>query len=73
MNTKARHYLLYRMFNPKVDILTADWSPFQEVTWIMPLLTDLSDWRSKLDEIENNLFSANDHMEAVFVADFPGK
>ncbi|XP_014681352.1 PREDICTED: vitamin K-dependent gamma-carboxylase-like [Priapulus caudatus] len=61
-----------RMYNPKVDLLAADWSPFHDVTWIMPLLTDLSDWRAKLDELENELLLTSNHTECVFVADFPG-
>lgn len=36
----------------------------------MPLLTELSDWRTKLNEIEDQL---DDELDITFVADFPGK
>ncbi|XP_041379619.1 vitamin K-dependent gamma-carboxylase-like, partial [Gigantopelta aegis] len=61
-----------RMFDPRVDILSASWSPFHKTSWVMPLLIDLSDWRGKLDEIEQNLYNTTNHTEVVFVADFPG-
>lgn len=59
-----------RMVNPHVDILTAEWSPFKSTSFIMPLMVDLSNWRTKLAQIEESL---NDDFEnVVFVADFPG-
>lgn len=51
-------------------MITAEWSPFKPTPWLMPLLTDLSDWRTKLAEIEEQLDS---HIDVTFVADFPGK
>ncbi|XP_059145030.1 vitamin K-dependent gamma-carboxylase-like isoform X2 [Physella acuta] len=61
-----------RMVNPHVDILTADWSPFQTPSWIMPLLADLSDWRVRLELIEKSLQKDNENaVDVVFVADFP--
>ena len=36
----------------------------------MPLLVDLSPWRSKFDEIDKMLDNQTD---VVFIADFPGK
>ncbi|XP_023227590.1 vitamin K-dependent gamma-carboxylase-like [Centruroides sculpturatus] len=61
-----------RIYDPTVDILRADWSPFREVTWVLPLLTELSDWRNKLIETENHLFDQSEYLDVVFVADFPG-
>lgn len=58
-----------RMWDPNVDIVTAEWSPFKPTPWLMPLLADLSDWRTKLAEIENQL---DDQVDVTFVADFPG-
>ncbi|XP_041478309.1 vitamin K-dependent gamma-carboxylase-like [Lytechinus variegatus] len=58
-----------RMFNPNVDLVRANWSPFSATPWIMPLLTELSDWRIKLTEIEDQL---DDELDITFVADFPG-
>uniref|UniRef100_A0A8C8DTX7 Vitamin K-dependent gamma-carboxylase n=1 Tax=Oryzias sinensis TaxID=183150 RepID=A0A8C8DTX7_9TELE len=58
-----------RIFDPRVDIVTADWSPFQPNPWLMPLLVDLSPWRTKFQEIESSL---DNQTEIVFIADFPG-
>lgn len=60
-----------RMVDPNVDIVTAEWSPFRSSPWLMPLMVDLSDWRSKLDEIQATLNNET-HTDVVFVADFPG-
>uniref|UniRef100_A0A8C4GZJ3 Vitamin K-dependent gamma-carboxylase n=1 Tax=Dicentrarchus labrax TaxID=13489 RepID=A0A8C4GZJ3_DICLA len=58
-----------RIFDPRVDVVRADWSPFRPNTWLMPLLVDLSPWRSKFQEIEGSL---DNQTEIVFIADFPG-
>ncbi|XP_067879063.1 vitamin K-dependent gamma-carboxylase isoform X2 [Heterodontus francisci] len=58
-----------RLFDPRIDIVTAEWSPFKKTSWLMPLLVDLSPWRSKFDEIEKML---DNHTDVVFIADFPG-
>ncbi|KAK3590843.1 hypothetical protein CHS0354_024581 [Potamilus streckersoni] len=61
-----------RIYDPRVDMLTADWSLFRKTPWIMPLLVDLSDWRTKLQEIEKSLMETSSNADVVFVADFPG-
>ncbi|KAM3874307.1 vitamin K-dependent gamma-carboxylase [Diretmus argenteus] len=58
-----------RIFDPRVDIVKADWSPFHSNSWLMPLLVDLSPWRTKFQEIEGSL---DNQTEIVFIADFPG-
>ncbi|MFT7817866.1 vitamin K-dependent gamma-carboxylase [Arapaima gigas] len=58
-----------RIFDPRVDIVKADWSPFRRNPWLMPLLVDLSPWRTKFSEIEGTL---DNQTEVVFIADFPG-
>lgn len=58
-----------RMFDPNVNILEAEWHPFKAVSYLQPLLVDLSGWRQKLDDIKDQL---DNHTEVVFVADFPG-
>jgi len=60
------------MFDPRVDLVTAKWSAFDKVTWSMPLLTELSDWRRRLDEIQDVIYSSANDTDVVFVADFPG-
>ena len=39
----------------------------------MPLLVDLSDWRTKLAEIEDSVYNSTQLLDVVFVADFPGE
>ncbi|KAJ7305318.1 hypothetical protein JRQ81_011237 [Phrynocephalus forsythii] len=58
-----------RLFDPRVDIVRAEWSPFKKTSWLKPLLVDLSPWRTKLQEIEDSL---DNQTEVVFIADFPG-
>nr|DBA32113.1 TPA: hypothetical protein GDO54_007857 [Pyxicephalus adspersus] len=58
-----------RLYDPTVDIVKADWSPFRKTPWVQPLLVDLSPWRSKFQEIESSL---DNHTDVVFIADFPG-
>lgn len=62
-----------RLVDPRVDLLEAEWSPFQPTPWLMPLLTELSSWRSKLAELERSVFNWSDSASVAFVADFPGK
>lgn len=40
---------------------------------MMPLLVDLSDWRTKLAEIEDSVYNSTQLLDVVFVADFPGE
>ncbi|XP_031440680.1 vitamin K-dependent gamma-carboxylase [Clupea harengus] len=58
-----------RIFDPRVDIVKADWSPFKPNPWLMPLLVNLSPWRTKFQDIEDTL---DNQTEIVFIADFPG-
>lgn len=62
-------FLSCRIFDPRVDIVKADWSPFRPNSWLMPLLVDFSPWRTKFEEIEGSL---DNQTEVVFIADFPG-
>uniref|UniRef100_A0A1B6CFW1 Vitamin K-dependent gamma-carboxylase n=1 Tax=Clastoptera arizonana TaxID=38151 RepID=A0A1B6CFW1_9HEMI len=61
-----------RMYNPKIDLLTADWSPFQPISWLMPLLTQFSSWRDKMSQIEQQVSTWSNNSDILFVADFPG-
>ncbi|XP_075063408.1 vitamin K-dependent gamma-carboxylase [Mixophyes fleayi] len=58
-----------RLYDPTVDIVKAEWSPFRKTPWVQPLLVDLSPWRSKFQEVEKSLDNQTD---VVFIADFPG-
>lgn len=62
-----------RMFDPRVDLLTADWSPIKEVSWLMPLLTEFSSWRKQIMKLEKEIYSWSEYSDVIFVADFPGE
>lgn len=66
------YHSIFRMFDPRVDILSAEWHPLKETRWLFPLLTSLSDWREKLRLISKELSKTSNDTDIVFVADFPG-
>ncbi|KAI3383632.1 hypothetical protein SNEBB_000019 [Seison nebaliae] len=66
------HRFNQRYIDPRVNILEMDWNPFTPTPWLLPLLTDLSNWRSRLNDMEQELFTNDDYAEVTFVADFPG-
>ncbi|PNF20657.1 hypothetical protein B7P43_G03021 [Cryptotermes secundus] len=72
--TGQEHFLdpEQRMFDPRVDLLTADWSPIKEVSWLMPLLTEFSSWRKQITKLEKEIYSWSEYSDVIFVADFPG-
>ncbi|XP_063218903.1 vitamin K-dependent gamma-carboxylase isoform X2 [Bacillus rossius redtenbacheri] len=61
-----------RMFDPRVDLLKAEWSLFNSVSWLMPLLTEFDSWRVKMKAIEEEVYSWSNYTDVFFVADFPG-
>ena len=61
-----------RLIDPDVDLVSAPWSPFEEVKWIRPLLTGLTPWREKLHEIRTQTYMRSNISDVTFVADFPG-
>jgi vitamin K-dependent gamma-carboxylase len=66
------HRFHQRQIDPKVDLTQAKWSPFEETRWLMPLLTNLSDWRTKMKDIEIKMGKIDRNLDITFVADFPG-
>jgi vitamin K-dependent gamma-carboxylase len=63
-----------RQIDPRIDLLSSDtkWSTFQDTSWLQPLLTNLSDWRTRMQQIETDLATRNQDALITFVADFPG-
>lgn len=61
-----------RVFDPRVDLLTADWSPWKRTTWSLPLLNELNHMRPKLKVIADEVLAWNNYSDVIFVADFPG-
>lgn len=62
-----------RMFDPRTDLLKAKWSPFEDVPWVLPLLSELTEWRSKMKQIQEDIYATSNFSEVIFIADFPGK
>lgn len=63
---------LQRIFNPEVDILTAKWSHFEPVQWLLPLLHEFTEMRSMIHSYTENVHSWSNTSDVLFVADFPG-
>lgn len=61
-----------RMFDPNKDLLKVEWSPFENVEWLMPVLGELSHWRQTMTDIQNHVYTWNNYSDVLFVADFPG-
>ncbi|GIY81005.1 vitamin K-dependent gamma-carboxylase [Caerostris darwini] len=70
--TSLNRRFTQRMYDPSVDILAAHWSPFEEVTWVLPLQTDLTEWRQSLVDMEEKMYNQSEDVDVVFVTDFPG-
>lgn len=62
-----------RMFDPNYDLLKANWLPFKEVEWLMPLLTQYNGLRNKIHDIQQHVYSWSNYSDVLFVADFPGQ
>lgn len=60
-----------RIFDPNVDILRADWSPFVRTPWVLPLLTYLTPMRSQITEMAKTVFGWSNYSDVMFVADYP--
>ncbi|CAG9825027.1 unnamed protein product [Phaedon cochleariae] len=61
-----------RMYNPQYDLLNANWSPFQPVEWLLPVLSEYNDFRKTMDDISEEVYSWSNFSDVLFIADFPG-
>jgi vitamin K-dependent gamma-carboxylase len=61
-----------RMFDPNIDILTAQWNPFERTSWILPLLEEYTQKRPQLQKITDDVLSWNNYTDVLYIADFPG-
>lgn len=62
-----------RMFDPTYDLLKANWSPFKPIEWSLPLLSQYSEYRRNITEIQEYVYSWSNYSDVMFIADFPGK
>ncbi|KAJ8985486.1 hypothetical protein NQ317_015025 [Molorchus minor] len=60
-----------RMYDPNYDLLKANWSPFRPVEWLLPLLTEYNDFRARMYEITQDVYSWSNQSDVLFIADFP--
>lgn len=60
-----------RMFDPKVDMLKVEWSPFRKVLWHKPLLQKFTSKRKQMQIITEQVLNWNNFSDVMFVADFP--
>ena len=64
--------LQQRLVDPRIDIATAPWSPWRKTPWLMPLLANLTIWRSKIPELRKR-YAINDRSRILHCyTDFPG-
>lgn len=61
-----------RVFDPRVDILHADWSPWSDTEWVLPLLNELTEQRPQLMEISEHVLGWSNYSDVLFIADYPG-
>lgn len=61
-----------RVYDPRADLLKAEWSPFKHTSWSLPLLNELNHMRPKLKTMSNEVLSWSNYSDVIFVADFPG-
>ncbi|XP_054732657.1 vitamin K-dependent gamma-carboxylase [Anastrepha obliqua] len=61
-----------RVFDPRVDLLKAQWSPFKHTSWTLPLLNELNHLRPKLKTMTHEVLAWSNYSDVIFVADFPG-
>lgn len=62
-----------RMFDPRVDMLKVDWSPFQTVRWMKPLLQQFTSKRTEMQAIAKDVLNWNNFSDVMFMADFPNQ
>lgn len=62
-----------RMFDPNYDLLKANWSPFESIEWLMPVLAEYNNLRTTMNNIMQEVYSWSNVSDALFIADFPGE
>lgn len=60
-----------RMFDPSVDMLKVEWSPFKNVQWMKPLLRQFTPKRNEMQAITKDVLNWNNFTDVMFIADFP--
>ncbi|XP_044750429.1 vitamin K-dependent gamma-carboxylase [Coccinella septempunctata] len=60
-----------RMFDPNYDLLKANWSVFNNVEWLLPLLSEYSGFREKISKLSEHVYSWSNSSDVVFISDFP--
>ena len=61
-----------RVYDPRVDLVRAKWTPFKRPEWVLPILSHLAEWRPKIKAFEERVYEENEDNSVIFIADFPG-
>ncbi|XP_058795770.1 vitamin K-dependent gamma-carboxylase isoform X2 [Phymastichus coffea] len=61
-----------RLFDSSVDLLTVDWHPLKPISYVIPLLDQLTSYRAQLNSIQQQVFAWSNYTDVLFMADFPG-
>lgn len=61
------------MYDPNYDLLRAEWSVFEPAPWLLPLLSEYSDYRATITDIQKHVYSWSNYTDVLFIADFPGE
>ncbi|KAJ6216776.1 hypothetical protein RDWZM_007933 [Blomia tropicalis] len=70
-----------RMYDPTTNILNVKWTPFTKLEWILPILHQSEEWRSRLEylnlQLENHIIQSNGRQMLndsymIYITDFPG-
>lgn len=60
-----------RMYDPNVDMVKAQWSPFEKPSWVLPIITEFTEARKELRQLEEDKLRFKNTF-VLFAADFPG-
>lgn len=61
-----------RVYDPRVDLVRAEWTPFKKPDWVLPILSHLTEWRPRIKSFEQQITEENERNSVIFLADFPG-
>ena len=61
-----------RVYDPRVNIVKAEWSAFKKPDWVLPVLSHLTQWRERMKSLEEGVSQENSANSVIFIADFPG-
>uniref|UniRef100_A0A336LF99 CSON010306 protein n=1 Tax=Culicoides sonorensis TaxID=179676 RepID=A0A336LF99_CULSO len=61
-----------RFYNPYTDLVKANWNPFKQTDWVLPLLSDFTEMRPEMNRLEKSVLAWSNFTDLLFIADFSG-